>query len=414
VDRTLTAEERQRDRRSRWLKAGLAVAFVVAVAAWLPSWLRPSVDRERIRFARVTTGPIDAGYTAAGTVVPEVELVISSPLDARILRVLKRPGAVLKKGDAVLELDTSEWVVAADKVANDLLLKDNQRQQTRLGYERTLAGVDSRAKVKALELETRRAERESYRLLAAKGLLSKEEMRKADLAVEQAEIELALLKEERASTEKTTAVQLEGLALERATQSRELDERRRMLALATTQADRDGVLTWIVTAEGSLVRRGDVLARIADLKSFRVDATTSDVHAARVRPGLPVIVRFDDVVLQGRVFDVYPAVENATVRFTVTLDESAHPRLRANLRTDVQVVTERKARTLKVARGLFADGIGVRPVFVVEGNRAVRKDVTLGLTSFDEVEVLSGLSEGDEIVVSDMRDYVHLSEIRLR
>lgn len=414
VDRALTAAELRSDRRRLWTKVAVPVVIVGVVIAYLPGWLRPSVSRDRIRTARVKTGAIDAGFTAAGTVVPEVERVISSPIDARVLRIVKRPGATLTAGDAVLELDTTEWRVAADKAANDLRLKDNQQRQARLGYERTLAGVDSRSKVKALELETRKAERDSYRLLAAQGLMSKEEMRKAELAVQQAEIELALLADERASTEKTTEAQLEGLALERSSQSRDLVERQRLLELATTKSDRDGVLTWIVSEEGALVRRGDVLARIADLKSFRVDATASDVHAGDLRPGLPVIIRFDDVTIEGRVSEVYPAVENAAVRFTVALAESAHARLRASLRVDVQIVTNRRARALTVTRGTFADGAGARQVFVVSGGRLVRRDVTFGLSSLDDVEVVAGLSEGDEVVVSDMRDYLHLEELALR
>jgi HlyD family secretion protein len=390
------------------------IVALVALVAMVPGWLRPTLSRDRIRTARVATGAIDAGFTAAGTVVPEVEIVISSPLDARVLRILKRPGAALHKGDPVLELDTSQSRLAAEKAANDLLLQDNLQLQARLGYQRTLASVESRAKVKALELETRKAERDGRRQLAAQGLVSKEDLRKAELAVEQTEIELALLADERKSAEAATAAQLDGLSLERATRSREVDERRRVLELATTKADRDGVLTWIVSEEGALVRSGDVVARIADLQSFRVDATTSDVHSGQMRPGLPVVVRFDDVTIDGRIAEVYPAVENGSVRFTVALAESTHPRLRASLRADVQVVTERKARTLTLARGRFADGLGVRQLFVVTGPRAVRRDVTIGLTSFDEVEVLSGLAEGDEVIVSDMRDYMHLSEIGIR
>ena len=55
-----------------------------------------------------------------------------------------------------------------------------------------------------------------------------------------------------------------------------------------------------------------------------------------------------------------------------------------------------------------------RGVFVVRGDRAVRDAVTLGLVSFDEYEVLSGLVEGDEVIISDMRDYLHLGEVKIR
>ena len=65
-------------------------------------------------------------------------------------------------------------------------------------------------------------------------------------------------------------------------------------------------------------------------------------------------------------------------------------------------------------RGPFADGSGDHEAFVVRGDRAVRATLNLGLTSFDEVEIVSGAGEGDEVLISDMREYLHLKEIALR
>ena len=53
-------------------------------------------------------------------------------------------------------------------------------------------------------------------------------------------------------------------------------------------------------------------------------------------------------------------------------------------------------------------------VYVIHGDRARRTRVRLGLSGFDACEVLDGLAEGDEVVLSDMTDYAHLSEIRIR
>jgi HlyD family secretion protein len=75
-----------------------------------------------------------------------------------------------------------------------------------------------------------------------------------------------------------------GLALELGTLLRERDEAQRQVELGTARADRTGVVTWAVAEEGAVVRRGDVLARVADLRSFRVETTHSDVHARTVAP----------------------------------------------------------------------------------------------------------------------------------
>jgi HlyD family secretion protein len=81
---------------------------------------------------------------------------------------------------------------------------------------------------------------------------------------------------------------------------------------------------------------------------------------------------------------------------------------------DVLVVTGRKPRTLRLKRGPFAEGEGQREAFVVQGDRAVRRTVRLGLASFDQIEVVEGLSEGDEVVISDMTDYAHLREVGIK
>ena len=112
------------------------------------------MSRSRIRTAIVTAGPIESVITASGTVVPEIERVLSSPLDARVLRVLKRPGTSVKQGEPVVELDVSQSVLTLEKVVKDAQLKDNQQAQTRLALEQSLRELDGRIELKTLDLES--------------------------------------------------------------------------------------------------------------------------------------------------------------------------------------------------------------------------------------------------------------------
>jgi HlyD family secretion protein len=413
VDRPLAPEVQRHDQRRRLLQIALPLLVVVLLIVFLPGWMRPSIPRARLRTARVTTGPIEAAIMATGTVVPEVERVLSSPLDARVLRILVRPGAQLEVGAPVVELDTSESVLALEKVVKDLKVKENQQAQSRLTLEKSLLDLAGTIDVKTLELETAQSRLESNRQLFKDSLLSREALQQSELAVKQAQIELAQLRGARENAERANAVQLEGLALERGSLDKEAVQARRLLDLSTTKSDRRGVLTWVLSQEGALVRRGDVIARIADLSSFRVDGSVSDVHAGQVRPGMAAVVRINEESLDGTVSEVFPTVENGIIRFTVALARASHPALRPSLRTDVLVVTDRKPRALRVKRGPFADD-AARQAFVVRGDRAVRVPVTLGLSGIDDVEVVSGLSEGDEVIISDMRDYAHLGEVKIQ
>lgn len=414
MDRPIDITIRRARQWRRALTIAGAIALVSAALLWLPALVSPTLSRARIRTAVVDIGPVEATITASGLVVPEVEQAIVSPVDARVLRILARPGAELKPGAPLVELDVSESRLAVEKLAQDLAIKENQQAQTRLTLEKQLIEINGQADVKGLQLESLRSQLERDRQLSSQGLLSQEQLKKSELAVSQAAIELKGLESSRDNARVATRTELEGLALEMAKLRKEETEARRQLDLASARADRSGVLTWALDQEGVQVRKGDVLARIADLSSFRVDATVSDVHARRLTPGLPVIVTVNDDRLEGSVGSVLPTVQNGAITVNVRLADRSSRLLRPNLRVDVQIVTARKPKTVRIKRGPFATGEGTQQVFVIQGDRAVRRPVQLGISSVDAVEIVQGLAPGDEAIISDMTDYARLREVRIR
>ncbi len=417
MDRPLAVAVQRASRIRRILRVGVPIAGSVVLIALLPGWLQPSLSESRIRTGRVVTGPIEAVITASGVVVPEIERVLSSPLDARVLRILRRPGASVRRGDAIAELDLGESVLALERIVTDVKVTDNQQAQARLALEKSLADVDGQIEQKSLELRMLETKADSSLQLSGRGLVSAQALQEATLAVKRAQIELAQLRSERTNSEQATALQSDGLALQRAALDKAAGEARRVLELATTRSDRDGVVTWVLPQEGALIRKGDVIARIADLSSFRIDASVSSIHAGRIRLGVPTLVQVNDVALEGAITEVQPNIENDVIRFTVALSEPSHRALRPNLRVDVLVVTDRRARTVKLKQGPFSDGAtadGAAEAFVVQGDHAVRVPVRFGLRGSDEIEVLAGLKDGDEVVISDVRDYLHLTEIKIR
>jgi HlyD family secretion protein len=414
VDRPIDEDVQRRRTVRRAGTAGAVLALLAGALVWLPGLVRPSISRASVRTAVADAGPIEAVITATGTVVPEVEQVVSSPVDARVLRILKRTGARLEKGDPLVTLDISETQLAVDTLGQDLAIKQNQQARTRLSLEKSLIDLNGQVEVKTLQLASLRSQLARDRQLAADGLLSQELLKKSELAVSQAQIELTQLEGSRENARIANRTEVEGLGLEMSKLHQEQREARRLLDLATPRADRAGVLTWALTQEGVAIRKGDVIARLADLGSFRVEATVSDVHAGRLAAGLPVTVKVNDDTLEGTVAAVLPTIQNGAMTLQVALKDPSSALLRSNLRVDVGIVTASKPRVVRIRRGPFASGEGVQQVFVVRGDRAVRTPVELGLSSFDQFEVVRGLVPGDEAIISDMNDYTRLKEVRIR
>ena len=419
IDRAIDPAVRRR-RLARRVGTAVAVTAVLMLGLrWGSAALQPSVSRREVRIGRVDRGELAAVITASGTVVPEIEQVVSMPVEARVLAIHKRPGDPVARGEAILDLDLSAAELEQEKLDQALAQRENLQARTRLDLEARLDDLSSQREVKTLQLGALQAQSQRDRQLQQRGLLARESLAQTELQEAQAAVELRRLAADEQHARAVNRATLAGLALEMATLRHERAEARRQLQLATTRADRPGVVTWTVTEEGATLRKGDVLARIADLRSFRVDATLPDVHAQRLAAGLPVLVHVSEAAagappLEGTVSNVHPTIRDGLLSFAVTLADRSSPRLRSNLRVDVQVVVSRKEQVLRIPRGPFAEAAGVREVFVVRGDRAVRTPVKLGASGSEHLEVLSGRQAGDEAIISDMTESLHLPELLLR
>lgn len=414
MDREIAPEVRQRRRARQLATIAVAVAAAVFLLAMTVSWLKPSVRRNEILTARVTRGTVHAVLQASGTVVPAIETVISSPVEARVLRIDHRAGDRLRAGEEILTLDTSASKLDVQRLEDAVTQKDSQLAQLRLRVEESTANAAAALAQQKLDADILRYKAEQTATLAKSGLASGQDKLAAETAVKKADIQLRQLEDALQRARRSGAAQIAAAETDLRTARGEREESRRQLDLAMTRSDRDGVLTWVVPEVGATLRRGDVVARVADLSSFRVVATISDVHASQLAAGMRARVKIDEASsVDGTISSVDPRIENGAVRFWVDLDQAAHPKLRNNLRVDVYAVTGQRSGVLQLRRGSLGDA-DRDGVFVIRGDKAVRIPVRFGLIGEDNVEIVDGLGEGDEVMISNMADYGGVKELRLK
>ena len=406
-----------RIRRARLLRrTGFAVAttLVAALAVWtILGWVSPSVNRDEIRTARVVRGDLEATISASGIAIPSFEKVISSPIDARVMRVVRPAGAAVDSGDALVELDLEQPRLAVSRLDQQIAQKQNEELRLVSTLTSTTRSLESSLEQKELDLELHHYRAEQNRRLLAEGLVSEETMRQFVIAEKKAQIEIRQIVAALAAARTEAGAQLHSARIEREMLVRDRDEAARQLDLATARSDRAGVVTWITPTEGATVRRGDVLARIADLSGVRIEGSVSDVHAATLRPGMEVVVRADERSLRGRILSVAPAVTDGVVKFIVDLDEAAAG-LHSQQRVDLDIITARRPNVLKLKKGSFDAGAQTRLFVIRDQDTASGRTVRLGLSGSSEYEIVSGLSEGDEVILTDMRRFADLNEVRVK
>jgi len=414
MDREIAQTVRTQRMARRIVIAVVAVAALVFFVAATVSWLRPSVRRSDLQIARVERGSVDATIQATGTVVPEVETVISSPVEARALRIQHRAGDRLRAGDAILTLDTSATKLDLDKLSDAVAQKESALAQARLKAEDDIAAANAALEQKQLDSDILKLKATQNIRMHAEGLVSGQDELVAVTAKKKSDIEIAQLRDALARAKRTTQAQIAAAQLELRTAQKERDQSERQLNLAMARTDQDGVLTWVLPEVGATVRKGDVLARVADLSAYRVVATISDVHASKLAAGMRAHVKLDETTtIDGTISSIDPRIENGVARFYVTLDQRAHPRLRNNLRVDVLPVLGSRGNVLRLRRGALGQGER-EDVFVVRGGMVVRTQVRWGLAGEEVIQPIDGLREGDEVVISNMNDYQGVKELRLK
>lgn len=414
MDREIAPEIRRRKLTRQIAITAIAFAAIVFSVAATVEWLRPSIRRADVQTAIVARGDVEATIQASGIVMPGMEQAVSSPVEARVLRVHRRAGDSVREGDVLMTLDTSATRLELERIDEKLEQKEREGARLRLQIEEDVATLRSQFEQMKLDAEILRLKAEQSSRLRAEGLATAQDALLDQTALKKSAIALAQLEQKIARAIRSGEAQIASAALDTSILRKERGEWQRQLDLAMMRASRSGVITAIVDEVGTTVGRGDVLARIADLSSFRIVATVSDLYVPRLAAGMPVRIRVDEQTsVNGTLSSIDPRIENGVARLHIALESVAHAKLRNNLRVDAFIVTSRKSGVPQVSRGALARGTA-EEVFVVRDGRLVRVPVRWGATGETNVEIQTGLEAGDEVVISDMSDYEGLKEMRLR
>lgn len=414
MDRELAPEIVRQSRTKNYLIAFIVVVVVLTAIYFFRNILKTSVEASRIRTATAEVGPVENSLNATGEVIPAYEQIITSPIRASIRRVLLTPGTQIKPGQAILDLDKSMTIIDFEKMQDQLALKRNSIEQLRMKLNKNLFDAEADDQIKSLNINRLKAELEDTRRLQKVGGRTQEDATRAENNLRIAELEKTKLENDLSYNRQSMGASLKETTLQAQIEEKNLKELDRKLNQANIIADRPGVLTWVNENIGSAVTEGEILAKLADLGSFRIEGSCSDIYADQVKTGLPVIVKVNEINLRGTITQVKPSVRNGVVQFVVQLDDNHHSSLRPNMKVEVFVVTNRTAKAVRVANGPAFKGKKTQYVYVLtDKGIAQRREIQTGLSNFDFVEVKSGIQPGEKVIITDLSEFEHLEEITI-
>jgi HlyD family secretion protein len=387
-------------RRPLWLAA--AGFALVALAGWsLWSWLGSSrsVSGERLRFAEVSRGTLVRDAAVNGRVVAAVSPTLYTPAAGTVTLKINA-GDTVKKGDVLAVVESPEL--------------DNELQRERA----TLSQLES-------EVSRQRILAQKASLLARRDADDAEVVRLAALRDLQraqrgfelgaiAEVELLRAKDAMASADirakhagSAAGLETQDVALALKTQQQLLERQRlvtanleRRVGELNVRAPVDGIIGTLNVADRAVIAANTALMTVVDLSRLEVELAMPESYAEDLGLGMAAEVRIGAATATGKVSAISPEVVANQVLARVRFDGEQPPGLRQNQRVSARVLFEEKPGVLMLARGPFLEAQGGRFAYVMDGDVAVRRPVSIGATSVSAVEIVDGLAEGERVVIA--------------
>jgi RND family efflux transporter MFP subunit len=409
------AARQRRRRQVVYVSIGVVLVALVTMGLARLKPAAPTVERSTVWVDTVKRGSVLRQVRGLGTLVPVEIRWIPAVTEGRVDRILALPGVQVKPDTILLELSNpqlqqealdADWKLKAAEadyknlevqLASQVLAQKSESAKAESDFNQAKIQSDTDtalaklgvisemnekfSKQKADELSTRN-DIEHQRLVNSKEVLN------AQLVAKRAEVEqfraLALLKKS----------QMDGLRV---------------------RAGITGVLQEQPLKVGQWVTPGTTLAKVVQPEHLKAELKVAETQAKDIQLNEPAAVDTHNGMIKGHVMRIDPSVQNGTVTVDVALDDELPPGARPDLSVDGTIDLEKMENVLYVGRPAFGQEKSTVGMFKLEPDdkNAVRIQVKLGRSSVNTVEILQGLKEGDQVVLSDMSRWDNFDRVKL-
>lgn len=410
-----------RQKKMKQVALAVTALLVVGVVSVVLARLKPAaptVERATVWVDTVKRGAMLRQVRGLGTLVPvdEARRWIPAATQGRIERIVLRPGAIVTPDTVILELsdpdarqlldDAEQQFLAAEA---DLASLEARLQTERLTQRSTAATVEA-------DFQQARLEKEVNEDLAKDGLVSALVLKQSTVRAESLAMRNALEQDRVKVADDNIRAQLKAQQA-RIDQLRSLLElRRRRVDELRVRAGMNGVLEQVPVEVGQQVAPGTNLARVADPNRLKAELRIAETQARDLTIGQVAQVDTRNGFIPGKVVRIDPSAVNGTVTVDVELEGDLPRGARPDLSVDGTVELDRLENVLYVGRPAFGQEQSTVGLFKLDPatGEASRLQVQLGRSSVNTIEVVGGLAEGDQVVLSDMSAWDQFDRIRLR
>lgn len=365
------------------------------------------VKRDKVTISTVSNGVFQEFIPQTGTVEPSRTVYLDAVEGGTIKAVVAESGAMLKKGDIILELSNLNRELTVLQQEAQLNESITRQRDTRLAITRndleqrqTLALIDNQLQI--LEPQYFRQKQ-----LFEKKLISKQEFERTEADykynLERRRITYEVYKND--SLDRIR--QLRELTFREQKMTESLEGVSKILDNLIIRAPIDGQLTRPQLDAGQSVNPGQRLGQVDVVGSYKVRVEIDEIYLPRITEGLKGTTSFANNNYELAITYVYPNVTNGRFPVDMNFVGETPQGIRRGLSLRLRIELGQSSEELLLPVGGFYKDTGGNWVYVLEadGNRAVKRSVKLGRKNTEHFEVIEGLQPGDRVITSSYENF---------
>ena len=374
----------------------------------------PSVDRATVWIDTVKRGEMLRQVRGLGTLVPEEIRWIPATNDGIIEEVKARAGDTVAANTIILMMSNPD--VRQRATDAELQLKGSEADLANLRATLQNEILNQQAQQASVESEYNKAklEYEANQELSKDGLIADLILKKSQFTAQELASKNEMEKKKVESNSKSAEARI-------AAQQARVDQLRVVYELRLKQLDElivragaAGVVQQVPVEAGQHVAPGTILAKVAEPGRLKAELQIAETQVKDVTLGQMASIDTRNGIIPGRVIRMDPAAVNGTVKVDVSLAGDYPKGTRPDLSVDGTIDIERLPNVLYVGRPAYGQPDSTVGVFRLTPNgEANRIQVKLGKSSVNQIEIVEGLREGEQVILSDMSAWDAYDRVRL-
>ena len=397
-----------------YIVAGVAfLAFVVYVITLIVGPRQLSIDAENYKIVEVENGHFMEYVDVEGITQPILTLQINAMESGFVSRIVAEEGAILNEGDTILVLTNPELLRSIEDEHDSWQNSQRNYREQEIEMEQksiTLRqqALDASHQMARLDKSLKQS-REEYRM----GIKSKAELEVEEEEYEYQKQKTQLQMQSLRHDSIATRLRREMVVANREAEDKKLSRANNRTNGLVVRAPISGQLSYLAVTPGQQVSMGMSIGQIKDLSQYKVHTSLNEYYIDRITTGLPAKISYQDKTFPLSISRVVPEVKERSFDVDLVFSGQKPSNIRLGKSYRVQIELGKPERAIILPRGDFYQHTGGRWIYRLssDGKKATKVEIEIGRQNPQHYEIVSGLNDGDRVIVSGYDKFGDVEEL---